>query len=248
MTQNMSKFLYRYENFSGRCADINIRAIFEHNKIYLNSRTEFNDPFDSHPSLIGTIGKKDIFKHLEPNIKMNRADKRSRLHKRNPDEIFEKQFEERHINKIGIKSFSTKLNSIAIWSHYASSHEGYCVKFQPLESELINALEVKYSLKRPTLQKKEFLTQEQIFTEKLAEYLLIKSTEWQYESEYRIVKHDAAKQYETFDRSEIVAVYFGIKAKKEHIELIRDTNKNKKIEFYIGIKDSLDFKINFKKI
>ena len=237
------EFLYRFESFDARYTEETIVDIFVKNQIYLNSRTQFNDPFDSLPSIIGKIKKGDVIKHLSPNKNMNRKEKRKNLSGKDPDKIWDKLFFDKFINQIGIKSLSSQWNHIPLWSHYANNHSGYCIQFKPLESELKNVLRVKYTTERPKLEKLNFLINEDLFAEEVSEALVTKSHVWSSEAEFRIIKHGCAKAYEKISYNEINAVYFGVETKSTKIEMIRDQLKSSKIKFFQCKKHDLDFKI-----
>ena len=151
-----TKYLFRYESFSAGHSEASIQNLFSKGEIYLNSRTQFNDPFDFLPKLEGDLLKKHLSKNYRGLSKLNRHDRRKALSDRDPEKIFQKHFKNM-IDSFGIKSFSTENDNILLWSHYAQGHLGYCIKFEPLDSELKNAIKINYSHNRPVLNKIDFI-------------------------------------------------------------------------------------------
>lgn len=112
-------------------------------------------------------------------VMINLLNKREYGHKRqSPEEIRE------NLDKtVGILSLSRRWDSTLMWSHYASSHQGFCVGFNfqaPFFSERMQdktLVSVKYSDSRVPMAATEL----EVF-----DLWCTKSTKWQYEAEERI--------------------------------------------------------------
>lgn len=241
----MSEYLYRYERFTSDHSLKTIARLFDKNELYLNSRLQFNDPFDSHPFLSGEITQDDILMSLSPSEQISEDEKRERLKGKDTNKIFEEYFYDRIFNKIGIKSFSEKVDSISLWGNYADSNKGYCIEFKKIDSEITKALEVSYQVNRPIINKRDFLTNEDFFTSELAKSLLIKSLHWQHEKEHRISFHGKAFSYIKVNPKEITAIYFGCECDVDYIDLMKRYTENRNIALYKCRKHSAEYKLIF---
>jgi len=239
--------LYRFESFNNKFSDKNIENLLKNNWIYLNSREQFNDPFDFLPKLIGKLKKHDLSKNLNPIYKLNRQERRKAVADKNPEEIFFRHYN-KMINSFGIKSFSSDINNILLWSHYSNGHNGFCVKFIPIDSELKNAISVNYSDFRPEIKKADFIYRKPGFSKELPKALLTKAKYWGYEKEFRIIKNNAANKYEMINPEEVDSIYFGIKTENANVEKIRDINKNKNIKFFKCEIDENSYSLKIKSI
>jgi hypothetical protein len=89
----------------------------------------------------------------------------------------------------GILSLSMTADNLWLWAHYANEHRGLAVEIDPDGSEFNShaspdpnfecAKRVKYSAQRPRIPETDQI---------LFEHFFVKSPEWSYEQEYRIVR------------------------------------------------------------
>lgn len=86
--------------------------------------------------------------------------------------------------KIGISCFSERNDSPLMWAHYASSHTGFCVEYDFAGSSIS-------SLIYPVLYEDEIFECSCVFDEKTKEQVmiaaLVKSKDWAYEKEWRVI-------------------------------------------------------------
>jgi len=126
---------------------------------------------------------------------------------------------ERAIDKIrkidevfGILSLSMTADNLLLWAHYASEHRGVAVEIDPRDREFDRhtsqyrnferAGQVRYSAVRPRIPETD---------EILFEHFFVKSPEWAYEQEYRIVrKFESAVQ--TIDAKPFPIHLYGLPA------------------------------------
>lgn len=90
---------------------------------------------------------------------------------------------------IGILSLTEKPDNLLMWSHYATNHEGFVVGFDSRHSyfdqkisptdEFRHLRKVDYRSARPSAPMSEL---------NAIEFLLVKSKEWEYEQEWRIMR------------------------------------------------------------
>lgn len=100
----------------------------------------------------------------------------------------EKVIHESFEKHVGILSLTENPHNILMWAHYANSHQGYVIEFdsnhrffdqrKSENDELRHLRKVAYSSTRPSLS----LHQLNGFSD-----FLVKSTEWSYEQEWRII-------------------------------------------------------------
>lgn len=134
-----------------------------------------------------------------------------------------------------ITCFSKRNDSILMWSHYASSHEGVCIEF---ENDKDIFKEVKYQKRKAKLDLFEvaqrilaynFIGKPVELEGKIANKILnpffIKSTDWSYEEEVRCVlsrnetniNNLELKDDILFLKLKIKRIFIGSKAKKEEL-------------------------------
>ncbi|SEA52592.1 Protein of unknown function [Flavobacterium gillisiae] len=180
-TPQISVPKYLYKYFS--LNEYSIDSL-ENDYIYLSNPKDFNDPFDCNRNLIAEKQK----------------------------ELRDWQYIERlnDISDIGIACFSENGMEPLLWSHYANSYRGFCLKFN-VES-LINAQNSSVKLNRVIYsQAPEVISLEHPFSS-YYQYLL-KLNNWNYEQEWRLLfqnPNDAENRF-YFDKSCIQEISVGYK-------------------------------------
>ena len=140
-------------------------------------------------------------------------------------------------NDVIISCFSTRKDSLLMWSHYAGSHYGVCFEYDKPSIEDI--YDVRYSRKRPTIKlfkavaraiAKAIINDKDIKSidlkglEEITIPFRTKSLDWQYEKEvrvifsiknkdkYRIIKEDGKYYYEI---GKPTAIYLGCRCNED---------------------------------
>lgn len=247
------------------------KLILETLKVRCSSPLLFNDPFDSqipvkinstemdfYPFIFEKLGV-EYTKELEQRIQaLNNIDNLQFSEK-------QQSFEESLKNNIlklnqedRVFCVSENKNNLLMWSHYAEKHTGAVIKFKCLpekNSALCAAQKVKYSKIMPNITAEDlirgFFNQDNSVVQKIInEILLTKSTDWEYEQEWRITlfpRSDTMFDDIGFFEEELDSIYFGCKMrdkdKNEIIEIIK--SKQRKIKVFETFKDSEIFKLNF---
>jgi len=140
------------------------RAEFFNNRLLrISPRSALNDPYDSHPF------SSDLDKPIEIYVAIGRG----HIYK-------EPRKAENHLRGTGVISFTEVVDNILMWSHYANSHKGVAVEFNPKHDYFHSIQRVRYTTQRPDLR-----TQ---YSEIMAPELYFKSDQWMYEKEWRLVK------------------------------------------------------------
>lgn len=154
---------------------------------------------------------------------------------------------EKYLNNIdarfGILSLTTKRDNLLMWSHYTNSHKGYCIGFdKKVLFELIGGIlgRINYNQKMPYIP---------LFDDTglgANNILFTKSTEWEYEDEYRIKKHFAADKIYVFPNEAVKEVILGMKLTEEEKDEILNIVRSKYLnaKFYESTMDLSEFKLN----
>ena len=132
---------------------------------------------------------------------------------------------------MGICSLSRVPDDILMWSHYADSHEGFCIKLLDDETNkfIARAQEVSYSVSYPIVNP--------IIDDDMARMkksLLTKAEHWEYEKEWRIIDYESGPGIKSFSPHLLVGVIFGCKMSEHHQNLIRTWCKDRQsdVPFY----------------
>lgn len=182
-------FLYKYRSM----ASPGLEELFSERKIYLNDATKFNDPFECRPALAyhQSSLKRQTFLKTMTRDRYPDADKKAvkklmkgkgpMLTDPNVLEASYKGF----VSSVGIYCLSERKDDILMWSHYADSHRGLCLKFDASTEETIfwEAFKVIYQEEYPNINIMDMSK-----AEEFRKALLTKSTHWEYEQERRILK------------------------------------------------------------
>lgn len=165
--------------------------------IYLSNPKDFNDPFDCNRNLI--IEKQKQLRNWQYVEQLN------------------------DISDIGIASFSEYGMEPLLWSHYANSYRGFCIKFN-LES-LIKSQNDSVKLKKVIYSDSPQVISEKHPFSNYYHYLL-KLKNWNYESEWRLLFENPRNTENRFyfDKSCIEEISLGYK--------ISDTTSEKERELY----------------
>jgi len=237
----LPKYLYLYDRMKGDYT----RSIFLDNLIGFSSPLKFNDPFDSKipikfdgnsepyiNSFLRNMNRhqKRVFKKKTKNIDINEASKKAQKQILTED--------------LSVLCLSVKYDDILMFSHYADKHKGFCLQFEcRKDSNFATARKVCYSKKN----KFPKINRLQDSNPKLLKgTLLVKSWNWQYEKEYRIIlkKKEGTK---SFEGQCLTGVIFGCKMEPEDKKLIEGWINERKhpIKIYHTSPNNNYFKLNF---
>lgn len=238
------KYLYKY-----RSLDDHTERIITHNEVYFSPISSFNDPFDCKCSIITEYGSyNDKFKYLyEVHQKYHQGiddlDGRMKIAIALNTDLFNQTVIDvynRIIGKMGVLCLSATNNNILLWSHYAENHKGLCIQFKvKKDNDFIGKAEkVKYQSNYPTT---DFFKWVELNFGGLEVMPLIKSQLWEYEKEYRIIKHhDSSEDIEsieslppahgiaTFPEELLSGIIFGCKMEKSDKNKVRGWIKQRK--------------------
>lgn len=199
-----------------------LRIEFLENRfLRITPRIDLNDPYDYYPFESDIAETRKLYKSFGITT-----------------EIAKEELSKSHLNGIGIISFTESIDNILMWSHYANSHKGMAIGFNPKHDFFKGLQRVRYTTQRPDLRKE--------FPNIVGVELFFKSEQWIYEKEWRLVEsfnraHCVlnAKTMELSDKIPIPSCFpnlamltvpedaiesltFGVNADKNAIEKIRN--------------------------
>ena len=107
MILHMSRILYKYLTIDGAEWMLGMRKEREYPNLQFTNATQLNDPFDCHPNLVdfSDMPITDIF------LSKGKCEKLASLLRKNT----------------WLCSLSKRFNTLLMWSHYCSNHQGICI-------------------------------------------------------------------------------------------------------------------------
>jgi len=239
-------------------------------QLRITQPSDLNDPFECLPAFPSvedfSIVLNSILAEKITQIKKNVSDKNERLKlideatrscknnitkiSKNEEGNIKSEFLKRAINSLnknlGILSLSSRWDSNLMWSHYTNSHRGFCIGFDeenPFFSEykkMVNGprifMPVIYTNKRIKVPIQRGIQID-------FNVLLIKSEDWSYEEEKRLIVplYEAVKKIKTqpldinlyeMPHYLIKEIIVGTNISKENLETIREFSTLKNIELF----------------
>lgn len=254
--------LYKYRVWEERNADKqNSRRILTDMELYFASADQFNDPFDA--SLPFRYDPKELtpenifLKLLKVGKReypdLDEKDLYELAYERQKSGDFESgkywkskhpQFKKDLNEKYGLLSLSSKKDNLLMWSHYADSHKGFCVgldKYIIFECCQGQLGRVTYDDNFPFIP---------LFDDSplgMTPLLATKSTHWEYEDEYRIIKFDGSRKVVKIPEKAVLEIVIGCNmsnANKEALYQLADEKFRKAKVFETQINDQ-EFKLDF---
>ncbi len=253
----MSDYLYKFRSFNMN----NLKALTE-NQLWFSIGECFNDPLDctgNVPLTFLDAKNLDAFMRKSTHIdglieegyltekdrialihnQLNKAQKllvESRISEHPLGALLENT--NSYVRRSFVYCLTSCPRNILMWSHYADSHTGFCIRYKKdilLDNEDFHQKNnVDYSgepvslldcLVDPTAK----ITSEQV--------IFRKSPAWKYEKEFRIIHKDLAKdEYDKYrvvehDPNAIDAIYFGLNTKEADIQFIMNLLQGRDITF-----------------
>lgn len=208
------------------------------NELYFSNPLNFNDPFDCQFEINLIEGSQA---ELDWNEKLNSVLTESdhalidRLNlKKNISDGLGPHFFKELCSRIGVTCFSERSDNFLMWSHYASSHKGVCLKFDwKLDENYFQGTRVIYEDKLPIAE----YSSSEGFQKEIPRIVLTKLSHWSYENEIRsVITTDDNKRTPSFNPKSLVGVIFGDKTNSTDIELIKRIisihSEYSNVEFY----------------
>lgn len=234
------KYLYKY--YSEKPS--NIDALRNH-EMWYSAPCNFNDIFDCDVS----INEKAIFESfLKENPQEHRIRRgspmwiklKSDVHKQ--IDYLQGTFEETK-QVTGISCLSESDSSLLMWAHYANNHKGMCVEYELLK--ISNQLKftpvpVIYTNDRVTLSSLESENLDRDTMKFFVESITTKSSEWNYEKEWRIIRDESAcnTRWDKVNKGALLkmirptSIILGRRAERNFEENVREYCEKEKVTLY----------------
>ncbi len=261
------KFLYKYFSHDG------LQRFLGNSKVRFTQPSRFNDPFEFLPAFHRNSLKKIVRRYLESerettfaglsDIEFKESVQRAISSQEVLDEVGRELYDD-YINEwdeiIGVFCLTSDPYNILMWSHYADEFKGAIIGFNTDDTFFkgkndYNLTKVGYRKKRPVvvIDNGKYLRQNDL--KKTADILGIKSSEWAYEKEYRMLHllKDLVPESNNPDlylvevpKTAISSIILGPKMKESAKASIRSmcANKLSHMEIYEGFLDPMGYKIN----
>lgn len=144
----------------------------------------------------------------------------------------------------GVTCFSETNDNLLMWSHYASSGQGFCLEFNTNFSPFEKVLPVNYSANIPEIDLTESLLENNF--EQIQSLYCTKSDHWSYEREWRGI-HKQANTAFTYEAQCLVGVYFGPEVSNDMLEIVCLIlqGQNEHVKLHKGRRSKKSFRVEF---
>jgi hypothetical protein len=249
-------YLYKYGRLNSHS-----EALFSTAEVWFASPSHLNDPFECRPwfSFNGTsvdvaealakiLRRKNPYLTPESAMALAVSIVLEGRHK-------DPKTWERHRNEviamlgqhIGLFCMSEKRDSILMWSHYGNDHQGYCLEFEAKDTTPVfgAAQQVIYSGDYPQI---DFFSTPN--NEQVDKIFLTKYSDWSYEREWRIVKHEKGPGSHPYPPEMLTGIIFGIRmpdADKARIR-IWAAQRGAPVKFYQAARSEDSFRVDVSEV
>ena len=252
--------LYKYRNWT----DEKHRRILTHDEIFFASPKSFNDPFDCRIKIRYDLMPEDeiLRHHIEhlkethPYLRGKRRKQRAKQQARkspwrDPDKIGKLQELMQYLidTEFGVFSLTENRESLIMWAHYASSHQGFCVGFDVYKlgmcmHEISRIRRVEYV--------REYLRVLPDYRgkEDLEIVLTTKGIQWIHEQEWRVVLLDGTNKAIPLPEGTVKEVILGCRMperqKDEMVGVLR--RKRERVHLMQARKREYEFGLTFEEL
>lgn len=222
----------RYRSLAGKSAEW-VRDSILYCKHYFASPLTFNDPFDCRPNFEIRGSNSDLLKYYEGLVgrhmpQLGREARRAEARRRLSDPTldprlpvnmlgFRKMYHESVTSRVGVMCISEVHDDLLMWAHYADSHRGVCLVFDPADPFFATAQPVHYKEDRPHVNPVSHSQDEM-----LDAAMYTKSSHWSYEREWRILQYKAGTGVYTVPARALVQVILGADISPDNEALVRE--------------------------
>lgn len=211
--------LFKFVSTETKYFPLAMHELLLHSRIYLSSRRQFNDPFDSRIAFdepdtdqAKAFATAIAVRHnvaLEPayiaGIEQNLPD----FLEKTRNQVDES------LDSAGIYSLSDNIRHPLLWAHYACSHRGIALIFKNgVEGVNFGGIPVIYEEDFPRVS----------FTRDGIDVMqtLVKGDAWRYEGEYRLLEARKALTWMEIDSNALSGVVLGARCAPETLEFLGD--------------------------
>ena len=248
--------LFRYRSLRDAAAKYTKRIICGNELFFANPLT-FNDPFDCRPVFAIKAANSSIKSYYASVLKrqaphLNRVARRTEAKRvavdkdrnlTNPKNLaeFRASYDKTITSRIGMLCLSELADDPLMWSHYSDAHRGVCLAFDWRDPFFAKAQPVQYQVSRPTINP-VFHSNDEM----LEHALLTKSSQWNYEREWRIVHYRAGAGSYPFPPEALVGVILGAQISAADRELVKEwlNLRNSPIKVFEASLSTTEFKVH----
>jgi Protein of unknown function (DUF2971) len=200
--------------------------------LWFSDPAQFNDPYDLNLRiLLPKYTKKDFVEFGKVLVQrgINKGNTAEQLadHFMSDPDAFLKQMQgyaDTVASGVGVSCFSETEYNLLMWSHYADKHSGLCFKFDAHDDQTFFSfpIKVEYPEEYPIFDYFNFRK----YQFAIVQFLVgIKSVDWKYEREIRIVKNKTQNSVFrgeiSFDKKSLKEIIFGYRTSTEEIHEIK---------------------------
>lgn len=254
--------LYKYQSFNEHDPNNLRKRIF-----WFKKPEGFNDPFDCNINFQLVDVTEENLELLFNSLREESNDNKDFDRNYHSDGKVTKLFKDKVIESsrkatsklvskfasLGVTCFSEIKDDILMWSHYAASHQGFCLEFDTTKFPFTKTNNLKqsstlekvfYSDSYPTISPKDIASN---YLPSLPQKLLsVKSSHWSYEKEWRLFSTDGNLELE-YEKTALTGIYLGCKITEENKETIKSI-LGKSIPIYEMQRSTTEFKVIAKEI
>ena len=260
------RFFYKFGAFS---SEDRLRSQLVRNKIFLSSPRDFNDPFDMRGMLVIKGGIHALIRKYKTLPMSNNVRKKAIKDARNgvmaeglegyvsrmfrPLNQFDKMIEAQGVHCFASQVKTLRLSgprSNLMWSHYGDSHKGYCLQYSVhADPVFVGSVRVGYSSEYPIIN---WLSDS--FPNDVLKCVTQKDECWEYESEWRYIRPNSARQLLSINGSGIKSVIIGAEATPASIEMVmqladeRDSLMSIKTNIFLAKRSTTQYRLSFSRL
>ena len=193
-TTSSKSLLYKYVTIEG------LKRILE-GSIRFTQPSAFNDPFELLPEIIVPANEMERQVNVSFDIRAPRQSQTT-FEQREPipevctsSDAMSREIVQQLNQSIGFLSLSEVKDSLLMWAHYADQYSGAVVAFDGAHDFFTDKIAIEYRSSRPRRYLRDYLAEKPI---PVAE-ICVKSDQWAYEKEVRIVRMLAECEQNGFD-------------------------------------------------
>lgn len=248
--------LYKYRSLAPGAARDNTRDIIVNNRLWFAQASSFNDPFDSYPffTLDSTPEQFEAYvRHVVDKANTDASDiERERafdyLMNLTPEQVSDQLqlASGQHLQGLAVCCLSAVNDQVLMWSHYADSHAGVCLRFKtrPAVGDIPDmAYRVSYSADRPIVNRA--IAREDY--DGLFDAMLMKADFWAYEQEYRLFRHDilGGAGLESFAPDRLDGIIFGARCGADERAIVKRWVEERalEVEFLQAVPDARQYRV-----
>ena len=239
------RILYKF-----RGPDEFTKKLIQNSAIYHSSPLNFNDPFDCQLTVDTTNTFAELVDFIvrnNPGLKLKEARAQAKSWQQSPVEFrqFMNEVARTTFSRHGVACYALNPDSLLMWSHYANSHRGVCLRFDVLEdvSPFSPLFPVRYEETYPVLN--HIRNNNGAVVTRL---LTTKGKQWEYEEEWRVVKMAETGNHGFAPRA-LKEIIFGVNAQPKFIDdivTLVKANTKYKVMLTKAYVSKTQFKLNFR--